>query len=310
MENLRQSRPRWGNAAAVLKWPFEKSPPWGLVLAVMAMGASIGLAQDGPSVYQQRNAGGVERVAANPQPVTSPAPVAQDAGQGRAALQRAASANRYLFIFFWSEQNPQTNALWGLFESTTAKLADSVEKVAIQIGDPAEKPLVERYGASRAPMPLVLAIAPNGAVTKGLAGKFDEAQLRSALVSRCTEQSLKALQDRKLVLLCIQDQPPQQGQVLVPRGVAEFQADARYGQATEIVVLNPRDEAEAPFLRQLQIDPQTAGPQVVFLAPPGALIGKFPVTASKEQLLAKLAAAQSNPCAGGKCGPNGCGPKR
>ena len=48
----------------------------------------------------------------------------------------------------------------------------------------------------------------------------------------------------------------------------------------------------------------------VFLAPPGAMIGKFGSEASKEVLMAKLAAAQSNPCGGGKCGPGGCGPKK
>ena len=48
----------------------------------------------------------------------------------------------------------------------------------------------------------------------------------------------------------------------------------------------------------------------MFLAPPGSMIGKFDGTATKQQLVAKLVSAQSNPCAGGKCGPGGCGPKK
>ena len=53
--------------------------------------------------------------------------------------------------------------------------------VEIQIDDPAEKPIVARYGVSRSPMPLVLAIAPNGAITKGFATRFDENQLRAGV---------------------------------------------------------------------------------------------------------------------------------
>ena len=51
-------------------------------------------------------------------------------------------------------------------------------------------------------------------------------------------------------------------------------------------------------------------PCTVLLAPPGSVIGQFDGRASKEQIVAKLVAAQNNPCAGGKCGPNGCGPKK
>ena len=31
---------------------------------------------------------------------------------------------------------------------------------------------------------------------------------------------------------------------------------------------------------------------------------------TKQELVAKLVSAQSDPCAGGKCGPGGCGPKK
>jgi hypothetical protein len=84
-------------------------------------------------------------------------------------------------------------------------------------------------------------------------------------------------------------------------------ADPRYGPSTTVVSIDPVAPGEASFLQKFQIDPQTTGPVVVLLAPPGSPLGKFPVTVTGEQLAAALASAQSNPCAGGKCGPNGCG---
>jgi hypothetical protein len=159
-------------------------------------------------------------------------------------------------------------------------------------------------------MPLVLAVAPCGAITKAFTKAFDENQLRAAFVSPCTQRCLKALQDRKLVLACVVDQPVSQAQAAIPKGVEEFKADAKFGSATEVVLVNARDRSEAAFLKDFQVSQQSAMPVVVFLAPPGAMIGKFDGTTTKQEFIAKLAAAQSNPCAGGKCGPGGCCPKK
>ncbi len=232
------------------------------------------------------------------------------ASPGQAALDRAAAENKYLFIFFYKEKNPATDAAWNVFDPATGRLADKADAVAVNVTDPAEKPLVDRFDLTRAPMPLVLAIAPNGAITKAIAVKLDEKQLASAFVSPCTQQCMKALQGRKLVLLCVQQRAPQQATAAIPQGVAEFAADPRFAQATEVVVMDPRDESEAAFMKDLAIDPRAGAPVTVFLAPPGTVVGKFAPAATKEQLAAKLATAQSNPCAGGKCGPNGCGPKK
>ena len=76
------------------------------------------------------------------------------------------------------------------------------------------------------------------------------------------------------------------------------------------MLLNANDAGEAAFLQELQVDPRLPKPLTVFLAPPGSVIGQFDARATKDHLVAQLAAAQSNPCAGGKCGPNGCGPKK
>ena len=258
--------------------------------------------------------------------ISAPAVMAQDratetpsgrnrtqAGQtspGQAAIDRTMAAHKYVFIFFWKEKNPQTDKAWGILQPAMAKLADSAEVVSIQSTDPAEKRIVDKYGVSRAPMPLVLAVAPCGAITKAFTGAFDENKLRTAFVSSCTQLCLKALQDRKLVLACVVDQANPQDPVTIPKGVEDFRADAKFGPATEIILVNARDQGEAAFLKDFQVDPQARKPVVVFLAPPGSMIGKFDGTATKQQLLAKLAAAQSNPCAGGKCGPGGCSPKK
>ena len=179
-----------------------------------------------------------------------------------------------------------------------AKMADKAEAVEIQVDDPAEQPWWPATTSAARPMPLVLAIAPNGAITKGLAVRFDEDQLQQAFVSPCTAECMKALQDQKLVLLCVRQPPPQGQPVSLPQNVRDFTADEQYAKTTKVVVLNLGDAAETDFLKSLQVDPQTVTPVTVLMAPPAAVIGSYADEVTKDDLVAKLKAAQS-----GCCGP-------
>jgi len=235
--------------------------------------------------------------------------VSSGTSKGLAAIDAAARSGKYMFIFFWKANDEQGGTMYGVFQSAMSKWARSTDSIGIQITDPGEKPVVDKFGVSRAPMPLVLALAPNGAVTKGFPIKFTEQQLRQAFVSPCTAQCLKCLQERKLVLLCIQNGKTQYNQVAW-KGAQDFKADVRFAKVTEIVRVNPEDQAEATLLKDLQVDPRTWQAVTVVLAPPGQPIAKFAGAVTKDQIVAKIASAQSGPCANGQCGPGGCGPKK
>lgn len=235
--------------------------------------------------------------------------VTPSTSKGLAAIDSAARNGKYLFIFFWKDNDEQSRNMFGVFQPAMAKMAQWADSIGVQTTDPNEKPVVDKFDVSRAPMPLVLALAPNGAITRGLPVKFTEQQLREALVSPCTARCMKALQDRKLVLLCVQNQRTQFSQAALS-GAQDFKADARFAKATEIVTVNPEDRTEAAFLKELEVDPRTPQAVTVLLAPPGQPIAKFAGAVTKDQIVAKVAAAQSGPCANGQCGPGGCGPKR
>jgi len=234
---------------------------------------------------------------------------APSTSRGMTAIDEAARSGKYLFVFFWKQNDVQSQAMYRVLQSATAKWADSAISVSIPIIDRKEKAIIDKFDVSRAPMPLVLAMAPNGAITKACPIKFDEKQLQEGFVSPCTAKCLKCLQDQKIVLLCVQNQTTQFSQAAW-KGVQDFKADARFAKATEVVSLDPSDQAEAAFLSDLEVDPRTSQAVTVLLAPPGQPIAKFAGAVTKDQIVAKVAAAQSGPCAGGKCGPNGCSPKK
>ena len=193
-----------------------------------------------------------------------------------------------MFILFWKDQTTQTDKTWKTLQSGAAKFADSADVVPLRTTDPAEKAIVDRFNVSKSPMPLILAIAPCGAVTKAFPGNFDEKQLATAFVSPCEQLCMKAIQSSKMVFVCVVYEVPADGQATIPQGVKDFQADEKYAKATEIVTLNAADKKEADFLKELQIDTKAKKPVSVLLAP-GALIGTFDATVTKQQIVAKIA---------------------
>jgi hypothetical protein len=95
----------------------------------------------------------------------------------------AAQAENYLFILFWKEDNTATRMMRQTLDGAVAHQGERATWVAVQTSDAAEKSVVDQFGVSRARLPLVLAVAPNGAVTAGFPLKVTEAQLTQAFVS-------------------------------------------------------------------------------------------------------------------------------
>ncbi len=157
-------------------------------------------------------------------------------------------------------------------------------------------------------MPLVIVVAPNGAVMGGFPTTFQEAQILGGFGTPAMQQALRGLQMQKLVFICIQNQQTQSNEAAL-YGVNEIKADPQFAQATEVVFLNPADPNEAKFLAQLQIDPTVTAAQTVMMAPPGSVLGKFMAGTTKSMILSKIQA--SGACGpGGVCGPGGCGPAK
>ncbi len=212
---------------------------------------------------------------------------------------------KYTFIFFYSDESEQTESARTSFHKTVSRVAEQAVPLEIDTTEPAERPIVDRFNVSRAPMPLVLAVAPNGAITGGFPQQFDEKKLLKAFVSPCTERSLKALQDSRVVLVCIQNASTTSNDVAM-KGVQDVKADPGFGPSMEIVAVDPANPAESEFLAALKVDPQTNEAITVCLVPPGNTVAKFEGATDKKTIIAAL--TSSTNCGPSGCGPKGCGP--
>jgi hypothetical protein len=209
-------------------------------------------------------------------------------------MRRAAAADRYLFVFFYgSGDDAQTQRMRDVFENAMDKILDRADRVAIDITDPREAWIVHQFDVSRDPTPLVLSVAPNGAIVRGFSREFDERQLVEAFASPAMEQTLKVLQDRKLVLLCVQNSETRSNQDAM-RGAQDFKLDPRFSEQTEIVMLDPANTEEASALRSLEVDPGTDEAVTILLTPPGSAIAKFTGSTDKAMFVAALTTASSS----------------
>ena len=260
------------------------------LLCLVLIGGALGAAERAPRVAKRS--------------------VTNTKSRGLAAIDNAARSDKYLFVYFWKDNGSQSRKSYDVFKSAMAKWTLSAESIGIRLTDPNEKAIVQKLDVSRAPMPLVVALAPNGAVTKAWPIRFTEQQLREGFVSPCTAQCLKALQDSKLVVLYVPSQNTPQAQTAL-KGIQDFKADARFVNAAEIITVNPTDASEKTFLADLQIKPGSTQPTTVVLAPPGQPIAQFTGAVTKQQIIAKVTSAKSGCCPDGQCCPGGkCGPRK
>jgi hypothetical protein len=224
--------------------------------------------------------------------------------QGLAAMDRAAKANRHLFIFFYREHDAQTQALGGIFNSALADTSGRAESIAIRVTDPSEAEIVTKIGAKDAPMPLVVVLAPSGVITASFHTNFTKEQLLGGLATPAMEKLLGVLQQGKLAVLCVQNGGTRWNAEAM-NGVRAFKADQRYAAATEVLMLDPGHPTERPFLAKLGIDGPVVEAVTLLVAPPGSIIGTFKGATDKNQLITTLTSAIKG-CGAG-CKPGQCG---
>ena len=212
--------------------------------------------------------------------------VAMAESPGQSSVASAAKQNKFAFIMFYRANDATTQSMYKVLKSELAARNDSAI-VVVNITDAKEKTIVDQYDASRTPMPAVMAVAPNGAITGVFAKTLAPAQVAAAIVTPAQTRCMRALQDKKLVLLCIQPT----GSKDVPMGVQQFKADNLNVNRTHLVSLQADDPAEAKFLQQLKVRPDTRTTVTAFMAPPGVLLGTFNDKVTPSVLMTKLAAA-------------------
>lgn len=232
------------------------------------------------AVWMAVTAGMFFLTAADGQQVVEPA-----ISPAKQALAQASAQRRYAHIVFYRADDDATRAMAQVVTAIAGQHPDSVVPVYVSIADPAEQPLVQQFAVARAPMPIVIAVAPNGAITGAFPQRVTAEQLTGAFVTPAMAACMKSMQQGRVVFLCVQAGP----QPFVPAGVNDFLADPQFKDRGDVVFVHAADPAEAQLLAELGMN-TTEATQVntVFFAPPGVIVGKFGLVSTKVEIAAAL----------------------
>ena len=235
----------------------------------------------------------------------------QGAGsEAEKALKQAAAQGKFTYLLFYKDKDDAVKAMQSVVNTVVTELGARAVKAEVAVQAEGDKGLVDKFRVQGAPMPLVLVIAPNGAVTGSAVGTGKSETLKAAIVGPRAAECLKLLQTGKLVLVCVQNAQSKAAKEAI-KGVDAFKAEEKIKAFTASVTIDPEDAAEKEFLVQLGIDSKLETATTVVIAPPGRIIGAYSGAVDPEKLFADLGRAMS----GGGCGSgsgcgSGCGGKR
>ncbi|MCL5104821.1 MAG: hypothetical protein M1133_12005 [Armatimonadetes bacterium] len=280
------------------------------VAVVIASVAVIGLAKTRNGAVEKDDAQTSRAVdaasAVVEKPASKPEPAASKPSSAEAAISAAAKQNRYVFVTFYRKNDDASKKMLTAMKSAQGKLSHRADFVSVDVGDAVQQDIVSRYGADRSPIPLTLVVAPNGAVTAGFPNEIKKTDFSAVFLSDGMASVIKVLQDRKLAAVCVQGSSTRNNKKSLATA-EELKADPALGGAVEIVRIDPSDRSESRLMKECKVDVHSTSAQLLVLAPPGKLVGKFDGTATKDTIMASLKSSLGGGgCGGGSCGPSGC----
>ncbi|MFI4876611.1 MAG: hypothetical protein ACIALR_14775, partial [Blastopirellula sp. JB062] len=200
-------------------------------------------------------------------------------------LEDAAQSEKYTFVLFYRDNSQATQRMLQTVRQSVGKRADRAVIATANVNDPAEQAQIEHFGVSRAPMPLTVAVAPNGAVTGVYPRTVTDERIATAFVAPVMMRCMKELQNEKLVFVCL----TKTDAAAVPQGVRQLQMDPQFKDRISLVGLQAGDPAEQKLIGQLKLQSvNTDDPYAALVAPPGVLIGHFDAKATADQIAAAI----------------------
>lgn len=196
-------------------------------------------------------------------------------------LEQAQQAGKFTFIVFYKDNSPQTQKMFQVVQQSVAGQPQQATLATASMASAGGQAMAEKFQVSRAPMPMTVAVAPNGAVTGLFSRQVANANLDAAIVPPVMMECMKHLQEKKLVFVCL----TKSEQAAVPAGVRALQLDPMFKDRMALIGLNVEDTTEARLMQQLKVDAsQVQGPYAALIAPPGVLVGHFSGTSTADQI--------------------------
>jgi hypothetical protein len=215
------------------------------------------------------------------------------------AIALARNSRQYLFILFYDKEDDMLKAMEDTIKTFRSTSSSKIITYKTSTVNAKESDVVEKYGVNRAPLPLLLVFAPNGAITGGFPQKVTTDQFtKSCSVPDLVLNILKPLQEGKIALVSLQNNKTKFNQES-DKAVYDFSSDEKLKKFVEVIKADPEDKKNGDFLTQCKLDKTISESTVVFIIPPGSVVGVYPGKITKDTLMVALSSCKS----GSSCCP-------
>ncbi len=224
------------------------------------------------------------------------------------ALEQASDADRYLIVFFKGAR-PGVRRRLSIGDSTPAVINEALKKWkrklsthTVDLNDQASQEDAKAYGVDTGP--LVLILAPNGAITGHFHGLKSLADVERSFVSPTMADILKAMQGSKVIFLRVlnDESEGRKETIKATDAVGKLLKDS-----AAVVTLDPGSDEDSRLVEMLGLKPPLSEAVTFVVSPKGQIVDRIDGAPSRRQVLAgfQKALAGGSGCGGG--GGGGCG---
>lgn len=211
------------------------------------------------------------------------------------AIGEASEGNRYIYLVFYKQNDSRSEEMKQVAAQAQQQVSAKADVAYIDVADESEKALIEKCGIDQASIPIVLVMAPNGAIVAGFPETVTSDDLTNAFVSPKTAEIIKATQDQKVIYLYVANT----GMMYYQENLGTIQATAaKYIKEgySQITVVDPDDKGEAALLEQCRVSTPVSEPNLLILYR-GYIVGTLTGEIDEQTLLQTTQ---------GGCGGGGC----
>ncbi|MEE9391757.1 MAG: hypothetical protein V3W41_04545 [Planctomycetota bacterium] len=282
------------DAAPSRRW--QQAPALGIIFATLVFATLAGCSPSSPQK--------VAKAPPTASAVETPVAKGSEDRENGMELMQATHAKKKFFVGLFHQDAETLDA--DLLESLREVAADPKHKAEFQAVDltlSGQAPVIRKLDLARMPMPVVMVIAPSGAITKTILadedGDFDLDELDTAFIGPAHAKVLEAFQAGKLVIvdmraLASYAHDPMENVT----GIEALFADAEASANLARVNIGAEQAKGSDFFEQFRFGPDfdvalaqgtliaLPCPTALVLAPPGTELGRLTGKVTKDLLLA------------------------
>jgi hypothetical protein len=211
----------------------------------------------------------------------------------KSAIADASAAGQFLCLVFYETKDASFTAMSSSIETFIKTSTKNILVYNAKVGDPANQEVQDRYFVTKGDLPMLLVIAPNGAITGGSPKTVTADQLTQfTAFSDLMLKVVKPLQEQKVVLVALQNASTRFNTDSWA-GVNAFANDTNYKKFVAAVKADPTATGSQDFIKQCQLIPPILQATVVVLIPPGKIAKVLTGKTTKDDILKSLQACKA-----------------